>query len=100
MGLRNAFEEIGLEGTLRKILAAVTYARTPIDQMRVVVDSGGIVVNSGTLAVYNASVNTTQAGQALPIYGSNTWNSVDARDEMREASEQHFIMTRNRWNIT
>lgn len=101
MGLRNAFEEIGLEATLRKILAAVTYARTPIDQMRVVVDSGSITTASGSTTVVYTGQTATAPASAVQLYYNNTsWNVVDAREPLREASEQHFVLTRNRWSIT
>lgn len=101
MTLRNAFEELGLESTLRKILAAVTYARTPSDQMRVVTDAGSVVTVSNGSTVYNNNLSSSMnAGTAVAYWGPGTWNGMDAREPAREAAEQHFVLTRNRWTIT
>lgn len=103
MGLRNAFDEIGLESTLRKILAAVTYARTPSDVMRVNVENTAPVVinNQPGVYVWTANNNTPMANQlSTGYYNQHSWNINDARETARQATETQFLMTRQRWSIT
>ena len=95
MGLRNAFEELALESTLRKILAAVQYAKTTTDQLRVVVDSGTTNAN-----IYAGNTSAAIVTTPVAMYNTVSWNLQDARETAREASEQHFVLTRNRWTIS
>jgi hypothetical protein len=107
MTLRNAFEELGLETTLRRILDAVNFARTSSDQLRVVTDTGSTTTISNTVTVSPpAGANTIVAGTGTGFIGGNGPYSTyaymlsDAREVAREASELHFVQTRNRWTIT
>lgn len=92
MGLRNAFEDIATERTMRLILAATNYARDINDRMRVVVDG---------------TVSTTVTGGPY-MNGSSTvtprlWNdvnatfSMDQRETQRQASLQYGNISRQRW---
>jgi hypothetical protein len=110
MTLRNAFDDLGLESTLRKILNAITFARTNQDQLRVVVDSGTIGtvtgITNGVNSLVQAGNNSASAttggvyttGGTI-AYASAAWNLQDAREIAREASEVQLIHTRNRWTI-
>jgi hypothetical protein len=114
MTLRNAFEELGLEQTLRKILASLNLARTSSDQLRVVIDAGQS--NVAVTAIPNVTIGSIAGGQSVNVnaanntgtmnntnntpYNSNTWNAHDIRAEYQELTLQTFQMRRNRWDIT
>lgn len=121
MALRNAFEDMATEATQQELVALLTqlltqaltqaqgavntqhqhdmypnralqYARTPQDQMRVVVDTG-YAYNYGTY-MWAASVYT-------PYYATGAPNSMDQRHQQSEASMQNFNIVRTqRWIIT
>ena len=93
MALRNAFEGIGTEGTLRRILQAVSFARDANDRMRVVVDSG-------TISGLN-QINWGQNNSQPNYYGTGSPNSMDMRDMYRQAMRTNMLLVReNRWTIT
>lgn len=95
----NLFGELGLEGTLRKILAAVTYPRDSSERQRVIVDSA---VVSGTVTSTINAANTAAtigATNVLP-YSQGSWNNHDIREEYMVLSQQNFNMAKNRWTIT
>jgi len=93
MALRNAFENVATEGTLRRILQLVNFARDANDRMRVVVDSGTI---SG-LNQINWGANNGQPS----YYSTGAPNSMDMRDMYRQAMRTNVIQTRqNRWTFT
>jgi hypothetical protein len=85
-----------VEDYLRRILRAVSYARTSGDQLRVNVD------NQVPTYIYmgNSSTSVQQAALQLSQYATNTWNVDDAREVARRASEQQWAITRQRWTIT
>lgn len=93
MALRNAFEGIATEGTLRRLLDQLRFAKDSSDRMRVVVDSAPQVTVWG-------GNSSSAVGNNTGAYSSSSWNAMDARAEMQEASQQTFYMTRNRWSIT
>jgi hypothetical protein len=85
-----------VEDYLRRILRAVSYARTVNDQLRVNVDNQpGVYVYMG-----NSSTSIQQAGLQVTAYANNSWNIDDAREIARRASEQQWAITRQRWTIT
>ena len=97
MALVNAFGGLGLEETLRQILRAVSFARDSADRLRVSVD------NAPQSLVYMNNSSTSFVGSTgtSPTYHTpSSWNSVDARVEIHELSQQNYQMTRNRWTIT
>lgn len=96
--LRNAFDLLGTETTLRKILAAVSFSRTNTDAMRVNVENAASV----TSAVNMANSTNTIVGGAVQVspFANNSWNIMDAREPMRDQSLMAFQQTRNRWTIT
>lgn len=103
--LRNAFDAIATEGTLRNILRAITFARTPSDQLRVVVDSGGITVsNQPTVTVAaanNGSFDMAGAGVQINPWTRNSWNMVDARYQYGEIEVGNFQAgPRQRWTFS
>ena len=93
MTLRNAFEELTTEGTLRRLLQAVSFARDANDRMRVVVDSG-------TISGLN-QINWGQNNGQPNYYGTGSPNSMDMRDMYRMAMRTNAMMARhNRWTFT
>jgi hypothetical protein len=97
MALKNVFGDLGLEGTLRQILRAVTYPRDSGDRMRTIVDGGSISV-SGAVTV-NAANQATSLTVNSP-FSQNSWNAGDIREEYMSLSHNNFQTTRNRWIIT
>jgi hypothetical protein len=95
----NLFGELGLEGTLRKILAAVTYPRDSSDRLRVIADSATV---SGTVTSTVNAANTAAiiGGTNIVPYSQGSWNNHDIREEYMVLSQQNFQATRNRWTIT
>jgi len=96
MALMNAFELLGTESTLKKILKAVTYARDVSDQMRVVVSNSPQVLvhprNDGTNGFNAAHTAWFAAGSVF---------SVDEREQQRVQSEQAFNQVRTqRWSFS
>jgi len=95
MALRNAFEGIATESTLRRLLEHLRFAKDGSDRLRVSVD------NNPQVVVYSNNSATQLSGGASPLpFATSTWNVVDARHEMQELSLQSFQNTRNRWSIT
>lgn len=91
MALRNAFEELATETTLRKLVSAVTFARDINQRLRVVVD--GTAVTVGTQ--YFGSSNV------VPVYYSTgAPMSMDARETQRLASIQAGQISRQRWTYS
>lgn len=96
----NLFGELGLEGTLRKILAAVTFPRDNADRQRVVVDNTVPVSGTVTSTVNAGNAAATIGATNVAPYAQGSWNDHDIREEYMVLSQQNFQVTRNRWNIT
>jgi hypothetical protein len=94
MTLRNAFEDLGTEAMLRKILRAVTFPRDTSERLQVVIS------NQPTVSINGGNVGTALTGQFVAPYQVQTWNLHDIRDEYREMTHQSFQSTRSRWTIT
>lgn len=95
MALRNAFEELGTEGTLRKILRAVQFAKDSADRMQVVVS------NQATVSVVAANQGNSLNGLGVAPYAPTAWNAHDVRAEYQELSHQSFQSgPRVRWTIS
>lgn len=94
MTLRNAFQDLGTEAMLRKILRAVSFAKDSADRIYVT------VANQPPVSVYAGNTGTNLTGQFVSPYAFNTWNLHDIRAEYMEMSHQSFQATRSRWTIT
>lgn len=91
MTLRNAFEGLATERSLRNLIRNLTLAKTASDQLRVVIDSGGQLSSS----TYWANGNTYTT-----YYGSGSPGSMDAREQEAEMSRVNFNTIRNqRWSL-
>ena len=95
MTLRNAFEELATETTLRKLVKAVTFARDLNQRLRVVVDSGSISVTGGPYL--NGS---TTAGTYRSWYDVSATFSVEQREIERQASLQRGMISRQKWTYS
>lgn len=96
----NLFGELGLEGTLRKILSAVTFPRDSADRQRVVVDNTVPVSGTVTSTVNAANTAGTIGASIIAPFSQNSWNNHDIREEYMVLTQQNFQVTRNRWTIT
>lgn len=94
MGLRNAFEEVATERTLRLVLAATNYARDINDRMRVIVDGG--TITAGNLYM-NGSTST---GLYRPWNDVNAVYTVDQREMQRLDSLQAGMQARQKWSYS
>lgn len=94
MTLRNAFEDLGTEGMLRRILRAVTFPRDTADRQIITV-SGNPQVN-----VLAGGTSTALSGQFNAPNSVTAWNAHDIREEYREFSHQSFQVARSRWTIS
>lgn len=92
MTLRNAFAEMLTERTGRLILAAVQYARTASDQMRVVVDSGSVTMSGGPYMHGSSTAATYQVWNAPAA----TY-TVDQRETARQQSQMLAELRRQKW---
>lgn len=95
MALRNAFEAIATEGTLRRLLDQLRFSKDSSDRMRVAVDTW-----PGSVVVYGNGTNAIVAATSITPYSGTSWNAMDARAEMQEMSLQAAQIQRNRWTIT
>lgn len=91
MALRNLFDGLAEEGTLRKILGAVNFARDSADRMRVSVDAGSSV------AVYPYWGN---AGNEPSQWTTGAVFAMDARQMAAYAARTNSLQVRNRWTFT
>lgn len=95
MTLRNAFEDLGTEGMLRKILRAVTFAKDNADRLSVAVGNQPVVsVNTANTSV------ALSTGLGVVPYSTGAWNAHDIRAEYQEFSHQSFQAVRSRWTIS
>jgi len=92
----NMFGELALESTLRKILSAITFAKTPSDQLRVITDSGSATTSTVYAAGTSANIGVTN----LVPFGALSWNAHDIREQYMYESQLNFMQARNRWTIT
>lgn len=93
MALHNAFGEMALEGTLRRVLDRLNFARDANDRLRTLVDSGTI----NTVQQLTWGANNSQPG----YYGTGSPNSMDMRDMYRMAMRANVMTARHqRWTIT
>lgn len=95
MALRNAFGDLGLEGTLRSILRAVTFPRDTSERLRVSVDTW-----PGSVIVYANGSNVPIGSVNIIPHSSGSFNVTDAREDMMIAMQSNYINQRNRWSIT
>lgn len=95
MGLRNAFDGLATESGLRRIVNLLTFARDNNDRIRTIVDGG-------SLTIYNRASGTNMTNDNSTSYQSSlSWNSVDARDPLRQQHRSTTNYTRQtRWTIS
>jgi hypothetical protein len=112
MTLKNAFADVALDASIRALTASVDalagltmkmlrvqqgervipYARTATDQLRAVIDSGAT-----DIAAIRWGTNNTYP----TWYSTGAGNSMDAREQMREASRTNARLVRSeRWKFT
>lgn len=100
MGLRNAFEEMATEGTLRQLVRIfqegrfMPYSKDLQDRMRIIVD------NQPAIANYLANTSGVPGSSNVTPWGNNTGLLMDDRAEAQDFTFQNFNFTRNRWSIT
>lgn len=93
MSLKNAFDGLATEGTLKRLISMLGFARDGQDRLRIIVEG------TATTALYARNTTTNMSGSDSQIhYSSSTWNAIDARDPYRMQMTQRsdFIKT-NRW---
>ena len=88
MALRNAFELMATEGTLRKLLDAMTFPKDVAGRQRVVVDGTVTTVTSA----YWGNNNT-----APTYYSTGAPTAIDAREAQRQASLTAGLISRQKW---
>lgn len=100
--LRNAFDLLATEGTLKQLLRQLSFARTNQDQLRVIVDGtpniNGTVVSS--VYVGNNQASMVNAANQPILWGNSAWNSVDARYAYGESLVGNYIQNRQRWTFS
>lgn len=103
MTLRNAFEGLGTESTLKRILKAVSFIKDPNGRMRVVIDNTStspvVVAQSGATAGVVNAVLWANAGVAAGWYTQGGPNSVDAREQLRYQMRGVYEQRRSRWTF-
>ena len=95
MALRNAFDGIATESGLRRIANLLTFARDNQDRVRVIVD------NAQQTLLYNRnSGSALQGGTSETYYGASSWNTVDAREPLKQQMRLNYTQVRNtRWTF-
>lgn len=94
MALRNAFEGIATELTLRRLLNAMNFAKDPQDRMRVVLENE---TNTNVRRISLWSWGT----YAQRYLTDGSVNSVDPREPLAMQMRSNFNYVRNtRWRIT
>lgn len=97
--LRNAFDLLATEGTLRSILRAVSFSKDLNDRMRVVIDNSALTVNPITLNAGSATQTMQGAAQNPSHWGATSWNLIDDRWEFGNGLNGVFQNTRSRWTF-
>ena len=94
MTLRNAFDGLATESSLRRIANLLGFARDTTDRLRVVVESSAI-------SLYNRSSGNAVAGSdGGTWYNATSWNTVDSRDPLRWQHRNNFNYVRQtRWTF-
>lgn len=93
--LRNAFDYLATEGTLRQLVRQLLFSKDPQDRLRIVVD------NSPTVMVYSGNTlsNMQYAAVNPPHWSPSSWNIVDDRWEYGNGLNGVFNSTRSRWTF-
>lgn len=95
MALRNAFDGMATETTLRRLYNSLNYARDAFDRLRVIPE-GGYISDSGIVAMMWGNRDTYPTW-----YGRGAPTSMDAREQQRAQMKSNFNNVRmNRWTIT
>ena len=94
MALRNAFEAVATESTLRRLLAVASYARDVNARLRVV------IYNAPPALLYRANSRDPTVNRH-PFGDVNAVFMVDEREQQRVQSEQSFNQVRTqRWSFS
>lgn len=96
MGLRNAFEELTTEGTLRALLRAINWPKDTVGRPRVIVDGGSITVAQGPLLQSSGTAGQYRAW--WDPYGATV--SMEQREIERGQSIQRGILARQKWTYS
>lgn len=97
MALQRLIDTEPLELWLRRIFNAVNFPRTTTDVLRVNLENTTLTSN---INAQNSTTSMQAAAAYAAPFTAGAWNAMDAREPQRELSEQHFVITRQRWNIT
>lgn len=101
MGLRNAFDEVATEGTLRALLRVfqegrfLPYAKDTNDRMRVAVDTGTV-----TSIAYLGNASAVPGASNVVPWSSGTGVLMDDRAEQQDFTLLNFMTSRSRWTIS
>lgn len=91
MALESVLKSLGQEGTLRRILKAVSFPRAANQTLRVTVDNG--ITNYGSLRTWN---HNTYASW----YAEGGVTSVDAREPLAVMRRQAMLERMKKWTYT
>lgn len=101
MGLRNAFEEIATESTLRQLVRIfqegrfLPYSKDVNDRMRVIVD------NQAASSVYMGNTSAAPGASNIAPWASSSGGLLmDDRAEQQDFTLLNFQNTRSRWTIS
>lgn len=102
MALRNLFDGLATEGTLQRLLRAVTFSKDPADRLRVAVDSsiGLTATVSGTVTTNNLVGNSATNLAQRNWYDATSTNMVDEREFLRHAMRANYQRNMARWSIS
>lgn len=94
MALRNAFDNLATEGTLRRLLNNLNFSRTATDALRVNVDNTVTVTAS-------LNMNNSATAGSIPIwYSQPSVVSIDQREGVRAQYRANAIAIRTgRWTF-
>ena len=101
--LRNAFEGVATEGTLRRLLNALNYAKDLNDRMRVVVDTMPTTTVTGTVTAVTAlnGIAFGSSNVAPAHFASGAPNAFDAREQQMILMRSNFQQARTqRWTFS
>lgn len=100
MGLRNAFEEMATESTLRQLVRIfqegrfLPYAKTSTDAMRVNVD------NQAAATMYLGNTSSTPGSSNIAPWTASAGLLMDDRAEQQDFTLLNFTNSRSRWTIS
>lgn len=99
--LRNAFDGLATESTLKRLISLLNFARDPQDRMRVIVDGGSLAATQAVRA--NITYGDSNSGNGYVLWYATVGSpaSTDPRDELRSTTKSLNQQTRNqKWTYT